>query len=188
MNRIIKTTAVVLSSGLIATGVTDSISLSTGTSGTVSAATQGKKKSNPIKLDAGVYDDLSAKKFAKKYKGKFIEFDGLLTSIRKYDHYKNKANMSLVIGDDKGAMFTDAVSPIYMIAKSTDVPAATQGWIKKTKTVNDDLREDPDTVHVTAKVQGYKTVKDAKGSPDMKGHAVYLKPVKVKDNAAIYQR
>ena len=188
MNRIIKTTAVVLSTGLIATGVADSVSLFTSTSNTVSAATQGKKKSNPIKLDGSVYDDLSAKKFAKKYKGKFVEFDGLLTSIRKYDHYKNKINMSLTIGDDKGTMFTDTVSPIYMIAKDTDVPAATQGWIKKTNTVNDDLREDPETVHVTAKVQGYKTFKDAKGSPDMKGHAVYLKPVKMKDSAAIYKR
>ena len=53
MNRIIKTTAIVLSSGLIATGVADSVSLFTSTSNTVSAAAQGKKKNIIHDPDSG---------------------------------------------------------------------------------------------------------------------------------------
>lgn len=46
------------------------------------AAKVGTTKDRPITLDGEVYQNLSGKQFGKKYKGKFVKFDGLLTSVR----------------------------------------------------------------------------------------------------------
>ncbi|MBJ7689236.1 hypothetical protein HAU32_09700 [Weissella confusa] len=185
MNNITKNVAIILVTGVIATsGMQTNLLVSNAVAAKVSTT-----KDRPITLDGEVYQNLSGKQFGKKYKGKFVKFNGLLTSVRPYAKDTKRFNLSFTVGENRGSMFTDSSTPIYMIATKKHMTKECRKLILNTRKDKATGLADPVKVTVMAKVEGYSTVKDMKAkSKAYQGYAVYLTPVKVAGEQGVSER